>query len=273
MIRTRPISRRRALSIVAGAGALLLIRRAAADALRLFEWRGTALGAEARITLYQRDETAATAAVRAAVDEVERLENEFSLYRPDSALMKLNRDGVLHRPSLDMLSLLQESHRFGELTGGAFDVTVQPLWQLYAGHFAAHPNDVEGPSAAALRRTCRLVDFRRIGIEPGRITLPPGMAVTLNGIAQGYITDRIAELLRARGWTDVLIDLGELRGLGSHPDGRPWTIALPDPRRAHAPVPRRFPGIEAWVVEADDRLGAARHRAGLTRSKIRCEGQ
>jgi thiamine biosynthesis lipoprotein len=112
---------------VAGASALLVTRRAKADTPRLFEWRGTALGAETRIALYQLDETAATAAVRAAVDEVERLENEFSLYRPDSALMKLNRDGILDRPSLDMLRLLQESRRFGELTDGAFDVTVQPL--------------------------------------------------------------------------------------------------------------------------------------------------
>ena len=103
MIWARPISRRRALSIVAGAGALLLPRRARGDTLRLFEWHGTALGAEARIALYQRDETAATSAIRAAVDEVQRLENEFCLYRPDSALTKLNRDGVLDRPSLDML--------------------------------------------------------------------------------------------------------------------------------------------------------------------------
>jgi FAD:protein FMN transferase len=258
------ISRRRALSIIAGVGALLLPRRAGADTLWLFEWHGTALGAEARIVLYQRDETAATAAIRAAVDEVERLEDEFSLYRPDSALVKLNRDGVLDRPSLDMLRLLQESHRFGELTGGAFDVTVQPLWRLYAAHFANRPDDVDGPSVADLRRTCRRVDFRRIGVAPERITLPPEMAVTLNGIAQGYITDRVAELLRARGWTDVLIDLGELRGLGGHPDGRPWTIGLPDPRRAHAPVAEIPLGQRAAATSAGsgttfDRAGRYHH--------------
>jgi FAD:protein FMN transferase len=251
MIGASPISRRRALSIVAGASALLVTRRAKADTPRLFEWRGTALGAETRIALYQLDETAATAAVRAAVDEVERLENEFSLYRPDSALMKLNRDGILDRPSLDMLRLLQESRRFGELTDGA-------------AHFAAQPDDVEGPSAADLKCTCRRVDFRRLEIAPGRITLPPEMAVTLNSIAQGYITDRVAELLRARGWTDVLINLGELRGLGSHSDGRPWTIGLPDPRRAHAliaeiPLGQRAAATSAGSGTAFDWAGRYHH--------------
>src|SRR5512132_1365639 len=156
------------------------------------------------------------------------------------------------------------ARRFGELTGGAFDVTVQPLWQLYAAHFTAHPDDADGPSAAELRRACHLGDFRRIEVAPGRITLPPEMAFTLNGIAQGYITDRIAELLRARGWTDVLIDLGELRGLGGHPDGRPWTIGLPDPRRAQAliaeiPLGQRAAATSAGSGTTFDRAGRYHH--------------
>ncbi len=259
-----PLSRRRALSIIAGAGALLLPRCGRAAAPRLFEWRGTALGAAAHLALYHRDEAAAAAAVGAAVDEVERLEGEFSLYRPDSALARLNREGVLDQPSLDMLRLLRESVRLGALSGGAFDVTVQPLWELYAGHFAAQPDGSRGPSAAALLRACRRVDFRRIAIAPERITLAPGMAVTLNGIAQGYITDRIAELLQDRGWTDVLIDLGELRGLGGHPDSRPWTIGLADPRRAAAvvatiPLGRRAAATSAGSGTTFDPSGRYHH--------------
>ena len=55
------------------------------------------------------------------------------------------------------------------------------------------------------------------------------MAVTLNGIAQGYITDRVVGLLRARGMTRVLVDLGEPRALGDHPDGRPWRVGIRRP--------------------------------------------
>ena len=66
--------------------------------------------------------------------------------------------------------------------------------------------------------------------RPGRIGFRrPGMAVTLNGVAQGYITDRVADLLRVRGFDNVLVELGEIRALGRHPDGRPGRPASPIP--------------------------------------------
>jgi hypothetical protein len=75
-----------------------------------------------------------------------------------------------------------------------------------------------------------LVDYRRIEVDAGRIAFARrGMAVTLNGIAQGYITDRISALLRARGFDNVLVNLGEFRALGGHADGAPWRVAVPDP--------------------------------------------
>ena len=226
----RSISRRRTLAIFASAATSLVGSRSrAAEPPRLFEWRGAALGAEATIRLYAHTAAHATGALDAAAAEIERLENEFSLYRPSSALSRLNRDACLLHPSLDMRHLLVEAVRFGKLTQGAFDVSVQPLWELYATHFSRHPEDGSGPPAELVARAARLVDYRQIQIEPDRIMLPSGMAITLNGIAQGYITDRVADLLRACGWTHVLADLGELRGVGAHPDGRPWTAALPSP--------------------------------------------
>jgi len=224
---SQPVSRRRAITILAvGAGAALVPASLPATPLSRFEWTGTALGAPARIMLQHRHRAVAADAVAACVAEVARLEREFSLYRSDSALSRLNRDGYLAAPSHDMRRLLSACRRFGELSGGAFDVTVQPLWRLYARHFANTADAVEGPSAAELAAALTLVDYRRIAIAPDRIVLPPGMGLTLNGIAQGYITDRAADLLRARGWRHVLIDLGEIRALDDRPDGRPWSIAL-----------------------------------------------
>jgi FAD:protein FMN transferase len=56
------------------------------------------------------------------------------------------------------------------------------------------------------------------------------MGVTLNGIAQGYITDRVAALLRAHGIGHTLVDMGETRALDGHPAGRPWSVGIKDPR-------------------------------------------
>ncbi len=221
------IGRRRAMTIIAtAAGAALWPEPAASGGPRRFEWIGGALGARAHIVLHHHDRAAARDAVRICVAEISRLESEFSLYRADSAIHALNRDGHLAAPSHDMRRLLADCLRFGELTGGAFDVSVQPLWRLMATHFAAHPEATEGPPVEAMAAARALVDYRRIELGPKRITLQPGMALTLNGIAQGYITDRVAEILRARGWSNVLIDLGEIRALDGRPDGEPWSVGL-----------------------------------------------
>ena len=63
-----------------------------------------------------------------------------------------------------------------------------------------------------------------------------GMAMTLNGIAQGYITDKVADHLRARGLTSVLVNLGEYRALGRHSIERPWQVGIQDPHMADAIV-------------------------------------
>jgi thiamine biosynthesis lipoprotein len=261
----KPISRRRTLAIFAGAATALVAGRSrAAQAPRLFEWTGTALGAKATIKLYAGSAAYATEALDAAAAEIERLENEFSLYRPISALSRLNRDGRLLNPSLDMRYLLTEAVRFGKLSGGAFDVTVQPLWDLYATHFSRYPEDISGPPAEVVARAVRLVDYRRIQLEPDRIMLPSGMAVTLNGIAQGYLTDRVADLLSARGWNNVLVNLGELRGLGAHPDGRPWTTALPSRFDAHhraamIPLSQRAIATSSGVATRFEATGRCHH--------------
>jgi len=222
------VNRRRALTILAaGAGLLLAPASPGAARARRFEWSGTAMGADARIILYHPDRRPATEALGAAVAEIDRLENAFSLYREGSELSRLNANGVLEAPSHDMRRLLALSMRFGELSGGAFDVTVQPLWRLHADHFAAHPEDRTGPDPTAVAAARSLVDYRRIRMAGDRVSLPPGAAVTFNGIGQGYVTDRVADRLRALGWSDVMVHLGETLGLGGRADGSPWRAAVP----------------------------------------------
>ena len=237
---TGPIGRRRFVTIAAAASGLALapwpagLARAAAPD-QLHHWRGIVLGADARILLHHPDRATAQTLIAACRDEIARLERIFSLYRPESALCRLNDAGAIDAPPLDLVRLLAESHRISRLTGGAFDVTVQPLWRLYAEHFSASGADPAGPDKAALEQARALVAHGAIALDTARIEfLLPGMAVTLNGIAQGYITDRVAELLRANGIGQVVVDLGEVRALGRHPDGRPWQIGLVDPRAPDA---------------------------------------
>lgn len=232
---THQPTRRRFLAMAASAVGMAALPTLAE--VRPFVWRGTALGAQASLTLYHPDGAKAEAAARMAVAEVHRLEKVFSLYQEDSALSRLNRHGQLMGPPLDLVRCLDDATRFGTLTDGAFDVTVQPLWTLYAAHFSDPDADPAGPPRDAVEAARALVDFSRIDVDEARIALrSPGMTVTLNGIAQGYITDRVAETFYRHGFENVLVDLGEARALGGKPDGAPWRAALRDPEGAPAPI-------------------------------------
>lgn len=222
------ISRRRLLSLSAAvAGLALLPGRALAKAV---EWRGIALGAQASLTIHHPDEAEALRALAAARAEIARLEGIFSLYRADSAISRLNRDGRLIDPPMELVGLLSRAKAVARLTGGAFDPTVQPLWRLYAAHFARPEAAAAGPSGDALERAVASVGHEALSVSTAEIRFErPGMAVTLNGIAQGHITDRVADLLRSHGLARVLVDLGEQRALGTHPSGRPWRAGIRDP--------------------------------------------
>jgi thiamine biosynthesis lipoprotein len=81
-----------------------------------------------------------------------------------------------------------------------------------------------------VRRAVESVDYRALEVEPGAIRLTrPGMAVTLNGIAPGYMTDRIVEMLKTEGLEHALVDLGEVRAIGVRADDEPWRAGIRDP--------------------------------------------
>jgi thiamine biosynthesis lipoprotein len=188
------------------------------------------MGNLASIEIRHSDLARANRLLEFARNEVARLEAVMSLYDPQSALSALNRDGMVREPPLDLVQVLSEAHRFATLTGGVFDVTVQPLWTVYADHFAKPGNDPAGPKPDLIKRAAERVDFRALEIEPTVVGLGrQGMQVTLNGIAQGYITDRIVELLRNEGLDHVLVDLGEIRALGGRDGRQPWQAGIEDP--------------------------------------------
>lgn len=211
------LSRRRFLTMSAACAALPSIAGAAPSA----HWRGVALGAPASLRLEGLTNTQAAPIIAAVEAELERLENIFSLYRPQSQLSRLNREGVLSAPAPELLETMSLCSTLYAASYGAFDPTVQPVWQALASR--ADPSLV-----TAAQNT---VGWHRVYFDADNVRLPiPGTsALTLNGIAQGSITDRIVAVLRAAGLTDVLVNMGEVAALGQRQDGREWLVGLSEP--------------------------------------------
>jgi thiamine biosynthesis lipoprotein len=164
----------------------------------------------------------------AAIRQVERL---MSLFDPASAVSRLNRDGELRDPHPELVQLLRLAQQVAEDSAGAFDVTVQPLWRLWQRCAA------EGrlPGAAERRDALARSGWRHLRVTDARIAFAkPGMAITLNGIAQGHAADRAREALCAHGIADALLDTGEWQMLGRSPERGAWRLGVADPHDTSA---------------------------------------
>ena len=225
-------TRRRFLKIIglASIGAIsgtALVKLTKADILKKVTWQGIALGSPAEITIYHPNQKEAEDILSESHKKLVQLENLFSLYKENSQLSMLNKNGYVKNPHPNMIALLNLSKKYAEMTDGAFDVTVQPLWNLYNEAFI---KTNKPPLESEIEKTLSLVDWRSISVSKNLINYEKeGMSSTLNGIAQGYITDKISEHLINSGINNTLVQLGEYRGIGDHPDGRPWRLLLSNP--------------------------------------------
>lgn len=202
-----------------------------AGAWQLVQRTSRALGSAVTISVWHRDRASAEAALDAAFAELELIESVMSIYRPESQLSRLNREGTLDAPHPHLLAVLEHSARVAEQTDGAFDVTVQPLWDLYcsAKEQRRLPDEAEVLEARAK------VDWRRVQVATDRVSLSSaGTAVTLNGIAQGFAADAAMAVLRRAGVAHALIDAGEMNALGRKPDGAAWKVGIQHPRHEDA---------------------------------------
>ncbi|MGD1927171.1 MAG: FAD:protein FMN transferase [Paracoccaceae bacterium] len=203
------VDRRRFLAIsvasLAGTGA-----DAAITALNRLQFR--ALGAECEVSLPGDPDRAERAVAEVAL-AIDRIEQSFSIWRSASELSRLNRAGTFSGASPGFLRGWYQALELSRRTGGSFDVTVQPLWEVAARGSEAEP----------------VIGWQRVRIDEDTIQFDKGMRATFNGIAQGIAADDAIAVLEARGYRDVLVNLGEYQARGLHPDGRSWRVGVENP--------------------------------------------
>ncbi|SFV17688.1 FAD:protein FMN transferase [Pseudoduganella namucuonensis] len=225
---------------------------AGAAAERLHSGAAQAFGTTISVTVVHADEGIARAAISAALKAAQAVDRLMSIYNPHSQVFQLNRDGVLPAPDARLLAVLAQARAISQMTEGAFDVTVQPLWLAYGGaaQRAGRPDAL--PSAVEVERARALVGWRQLAFNRHEARfLKQGMALTLNGLAQGYAADLAMATLRRHGVRNALLDTGEFAASGSKPRRRPWTLGVRDPRDEGAMTDILRPGDRCVATSGD----------------------
>lgn len=165
-------------------------------------------------------------AVKAAQDEINELDKLLSVQNENSEIYRLNQEKSMS-VSEDTLTLISRSKEICTLTNGAFDISSEPLtheWGFYSGL----ENKV--PSQKAIANALEGVGAEHIKIENNKVMLDENTSLDLGGIAKGYASQKASEILKENGVTSALMSLGgNVRAVGSKPDGELWSVAITNP--------------------------------------------
>jgi thiamine biosynthesis lipoprotein len=205
------------------------------------QFTGPTMGTTYHVTVSGVDGESERRAVQSAVDRVLlETERHLSTYNDTSEISMLNRDETRawQDVSPTLYVVLQEARDVSEITGGAFDITVEPLLELWGYEpgtdDASTRKSFTPPTAARLAQALDSVGYGRLELRnvprPSIRKTVSGMRLTVDGIAPGYAVDRIAAELRALGHTSFIVEIGgEVRAAGQRPEGGPWRIAIEAP--------------------------------------------
>ena len=213
------------------------------------------MGTMVNLTVMSEDRSAAESAVEATFNRMSGLEAKLSRWQPDSEVSVLNRTGQLDPAGDDLLAIIELSRRIGQLSDGAFDITVLPLLELYQRHKEA----ADGlPTDAQLQEVLELVDYRQLKVDGRRVHFEmPGMGITIDGAGKGYIVDEGVKELFGAGFANVLLEAGgDLVAAGQKRPGQPWRIGIRSPREESAGELVRFDVVDQAVATSGDYLQA-----------------
>lgn len=197
----------------------------------IYSGAALAFGSTMTIQVAHHDAHQAGLAIAAALASAQKIDRLMSVYRDNNQVAQLNRQHYLEHADPHLRKVLASALELSHLTRGAFDITVQPLWLAYRA--AALRGDL--PTTQERLAAMELVDWRQLTIEGTRVSLGrPGMAITLNGIAQGYAVDVARAVLSEHGIEHALLDTGEFAASGRKSTEQEWTVGIRDPRDPQA---------------------------------------
>jgi thiamine biosynthesis lipoprotein len=199
-----------------------------------------AMATRFELVLYGSDPVRLRAAGEEALDEIDRLEAQLSLFRPSSEIAHLNARAAFEpvRVTPGLFALLQHSKKLNTETSGAFDISIAPLVRCWG--FMGGQGQV--PSDKELQEVRNNVGIDLVQLEPNNLTVRfvrPGVMLDLGAIGKGYAIERAVELLREAGIESALLHGGTstVYALGQPPEAEQWQVAISDPRNGPTSYP------------------------------------
>ncbi|UVL01303.1 FAD:protein FMN transferase [Pseudomonas sp. B21-048] len=193
---------------------------------------GPTMGSTFSIKYVRHAGLPAPAEIRVQVEKIlADVDQQMSTYRSDSDIERFNvlpanRCQTMPAP---ILELVRMGERLSSLSDGSFDLTVEPLLNLWG--FGPQAREEKVPSAEAIAQVRQRVGYTHLRIDGGQLCKDAAVEVDFNSVAAGYAVDTIAEKLEALGIHDYLAEVtGELKAVGKKLDGSPWRVALEEPR-------------------------------------------
>lgn len=189
------------------------------------------LGSPFEVTAVAKDTMAANIYIDMAVAETKRIENLISDWIPTTQISEVNKNAGIKpvKVNNEVFELVERSLKISEITDGAFDISyasMDKIWK-FDGTMTTMP------TKEAIKKSVEKIGYKNIILDKKEQTIflkIAGMKLGLGGIGQGYIADKIKDLLFLNGCTSGIINVsGDINAWGKQPDGKLWTIGIVNP--------------------------------------------
>jgi thiamine biosynthesis lipoprotein len=171
--------------------------------------------------------TNAETTINSAFREIDRIEKIMTTFDSNSEIGILNAEGQVDNVSDDLIYVIEQSIHYGNISDGAFDITIKPILNLWKTKIIAG----EYPTGQEINETLMLVNYSNIAVEKDTIYFnAEGMSITVDGIAKGYAVDQAVKVLKNNGYTNGFVNAGgDGMYFGTKSDGSYWKVGLRNP--------------------------------------------
>ena len=200
-------------------------------AQQIFKKKQSLLGSPFDITVVANDSIQGNKFIDLAIFEVKRIENLISDWIPTTQISQVNQNAgkVPIKVDLEVYELVERATKISKLTSGAFDISYASMDRIWKFDGSMK----EMPSPEAIKNSVERVGYQKIILNPKDTTIflkKEGMKLGLGGIGQGYIADKIKDLLQKKGCIAGLVNVsGDINTWGKQPNGQNWTVGIINP--------------------------------------------